>query len=134
MGIKPSPYVCVQGLLRLDKKIRGDPKDTNNVFRWEQLCLNLPGSQSYDPALPWVSKIRENGCITVDNHLYVNDNHPTRLTQEDCRLAGQKVASECSHHGIQDASQKRRPLSLQPGAWAGSVVHTIDDGVWIGLG
>jgi hypothetical protein len=25
-------------------------------MRWDQVILNLPGSQDYDPALPWLMK------------------------------------------------------------------------------
>ena len=33
--------------------------------------------------------------------------------------------------GIQDAARKRRDSSGTPGAWAGSVVPTRDDGVYV---
>jgi len=28
-----------------------------NIFRWEWVRLNLPGSEDFDPSLPWVSKV-----------------------------------------------------------------------------
>ena len=57
MGSKPSPYNAVQQGRRLKRKIIGDPFDENNVFRWEKIDLNLPGSEAYEPARPWISKL-----------------------------------------------------------------------------
>ena len=36
-----------------------------------------------------------------------------------------------NHLGIQDAARKRRDSSRTPGAWAGSVVLTRKDGVFV---
>ena len=36
--------------------IEGDRLNENNPLKWNVLRLNLPGSQSYDTTLPWVSK------------------------------------------------------------------------------
>ncbi len=58
MCLKSSPYQAVQAILVAKEVIRGDRKDPTNAFRWDTVRLNLPGSQTYDPRLPWVSKIR----------------------------------------------------------------------------
>ena len=55
MGLAWSPYQAVKTLHFAEEVIRGDPKDPANVFRWDYVRLNLPGSPNYDPSLPWVS-------------------------------------------------------------------------------
>jgi hypothetical protein len=57
MGFKPSPYIT--GCINLWGKevVRGDQRDPMNVFCWDRVRLNLPGSPSFDPILPWVSKV-----------------------------------------------------------------------------
>ena len=34
-------------------------KDPTNVFHWDYVRLNLPGHDSYDPTLPWVSRVKD---------------------------------------------------------------------------
>ena len=46
--------------------MRGDRKDLDNVFKWEKVILNLPGVDLYDPSIPWVYNVREDGSITTD--------------------------------------------------------------------
>jgi hypothetical protein len=60
MGLKSSPYQAVQGMLVVKEVILGDRLDPDNVFQWDEIRMNLPGSPSHDPTLPWVSKIRLN--------------------------------------------------------------------------
>ena len=38
---------------------------------WVDVRINLPGDSDYDPSVPWISKIRENGDIAADVHPYV---------------------------------------------------------------
>jgi hypothetical protein len=74
MGLKPSPYQAVQTILVAKEVILGDRRDEKNVFWWDEVRMNLPGSEKYDPSLPWVSKIRLNdGCIAADLFIYVDD-------------------------------------------------------------
>jgi hypothetical protein len=35
MGFKPSPYYSIQGIIFAEEHIRGDPRSTTNVFRWD---------------------------------------------------------------------------------------------------
>ena len=58
MGFRWSPYQCCQGMMVLDEQIGGNRFDVNNVFWWDIIRLNLPGSPDYTPSLPWVSKVR----------------------------------------------------------------------------
>ena len=132
MGLKSSPYQAVQGMLVVKEVILGDRLDPDNVFRWDKIRMNLPGSESYDPSLPWVSKVRlDDGKIAADLFIYVDDVRLTGSSSEECRKAGRRAASVANSLGIQDAARKRRFSSRKPGAWAGSVVETTDKGVFV---
>jgi hypothetical protein len=65
----------------LEEVIAGDPKDPNNVFRYDKVRLNLPGSDDYDPTMPWVHKVRfKDGKIAADFLVFVDDARPTGPT------------------------------------------------------
>jgi hypothetical protein len=57
MGLQSLPYQAVQAMDMVEEAIQGDQKDPSNVFCWNQVHLNLPGSDKYDPSKPWVSKL-----------------------------------------------------------------------------
>jgi hypothetical protein len=53
MGLKSSPYQAVQqGLSFAEEVILGDRKNPANLFQWDRIRRNLPGSEHYDPKLP----------------------------------------------------------------------------------
>eukprot|EP00980_Cylindrotheca_fusiformis_P019180 scaffold6510_cov122-Cylindrotheca_fusiformis.AAC.2 len=94
--------------------------------------LNLPGSKEYDPTLPWVSKIRiDDGEIACDLFIYVDDGQVTGPTEDECWKATRQAASILNELGIQEAARKRRWGSRKPGAWAGSIVETMESGVYV---
>ena len=127
MGFKWSPYQCTQDMMVLDEVIGGDRLDPGNIFKWDRVRLNLLGSPNYDPALPWVSKVRNSdGKVVADRVIYVDDIQPTGNGKEEVWKATWRVGSMCCYHGIQDASRKRRQASQEPGAWASSVVWVKD--------
>jgi hypothetical protein len=86
--------------------------------------MNLPGDAAYDPSLPWVFKAKADGSIAPDVHVYVDDIRCSGRTLSECWRASQRVSSVLVSLGLQDATRKRRPPTLEGGAWAGSVVHT----------
>jgi hypothetical protein len=131
MGLKPSPYQTTQAMLFAEDVIRGDSGDKNNVFHWDRVKMNLPGSTEYDPSLPWVFKVKEDGTPAADFFFYVDDNRTTGNSEREAWQAARKVASVCSYLGIQDASRKRRKASKTPGAWAGAIVSTNEGGVYV---
>jgi hypothetical protein len=124
MGLTSSPYQACQGMGFAEEIVRGRAEDRNNIFRWDRVRLNLPGSREYDPTKPWVSKIRDNGTIAVDFCTFVDDARPTGPTPRETWLAARRIASKFSYLGLQDAPRKRRDSSQRPGAWTGSVVRT----------
>jgi hypothetical protein len=133
MGLKSSPYQTTQAMLMAEDVMRGDPNDPKNVFRWDDVKQNLPGDPEYDPSLPWVYKVRKDGTPAADFFFYVDDNRTTGSTQKEAWQAARRVASVCSHLGIQDASRKRRKASKTPGAWAGAIVSSDEEGVYVSV-
>jgi len=81
-----------------------DRRDPENVFRWESVVLNLPGSKDYDPAKPWVYKAQKDGKIAADLHKYRDDVQETAPTQEEVDRASSVVAKIASYFGCQDAA------------------------------
>lgn len=88
------------------------------------MILNLPATPRYRPAMPWVYKSRRDGLIANDCFLYVDDNKMTGPTALDCWRGASRFSSGLTHLGIQDAKRKRTSPTLNPGPWAGSVLHT----------
>jgi hypothetical protein len=132
MGLKSSPYQAVQAMLVAKEVVRGDQKDPENAYRWDEVRMNLPGMHSYDPALPWASKIRlPNATIAADLFVYLDDARITGATKDDCWAATRQARSIFNSFGIQEAARKRRWPSRKPGAWAGSIVETTVEGVFI---
>ena len=125
MGLRTSPYQAVQGMLWAQEMILGKPDQEDNVFRWDAVKLNLPGSEDYDPSEPWVCKVRMDGVLASDIHVYVDDIRTTAHSEEECWKASQRVSSVLAYLGLQDAARKRRPPGQGDAAWAGSVVHTV---------
>ena len=128
MGLTTSPYQTTQCAQRVKRIIFGDRSDPENIFGWVDVRLNLPGDTDYDPSLPWISKINANGDIAADVHPYVDDLRETAPSEEEAWLAASKMAKGAAFFGLQDAARKRREPSKSPGAWAGAIVETGNDG------
>ena len=131
MGFKTSPYQAVQGILFAEEIIRGDPFDPTNIFRWDLIVLNLPGSPAYDPSKAWVFKWRvRDGLLACDLIIYVDDVRTMGNSFVECKAASRRAASFLNSLGIQDAPRKRRDPSMTPGAWSGSIclcdTNTVD--------
>jgi hypothetical protein len=132
MGFVFSPYQSIQGMLWAEELIMGNRFDPSNPFRFAVVVLNLPGSPTYNPALPWVSKRRtSNGPLACDLFIYVDDCRTLGPSEQDCWLASQRVARVLNFLGLQDATRKRRGPSLEPGPWAGSIVYTSHGSVTV---
>jgi hypothetical protein len=127
MGFRPSPYQAVQGTLHAEEQIRGDPLDPANPFHFDAVVLNLPGKEDYNPTKPWVFKFCSTASrIAGDIFIYVDDVRTTGASERDTWLCARKAASTLNYLGLQDAARKRRGPTLEPGAWAGSIVLSND--------
>ncbi|KAL7559218.1 hypothetical protein ACA910_013109 [Epithemia clementina (nom. ined.)] len=126
MGLSPSPYQATQLGQRMKVLALGDCHDLLNVFRWDKVVMNLPGSAHYQPHKPWILKTRRDGTIAADVHPYVDDMRETAPTEESAWEAASKIAKTAAFFGLQDAAQKRREPSQTPGAWAGAIIASKD--------
>ena len=123
MGAKPSPYQAIRFMLWAEHIVRGDRFDSSNPFRWSYIKLNMPGSNDYDPSVPWLAKVRSDGCLASEFYIYVDDVRITGPSEDEIWKAIRRFSSMISYLGIQDAARKRRPPTTRPGAWAGSMVY-----------
>jgi hypothetical protein len=133
MGQKPSPYQAVRDTRRAKFITMGDSADPTNIFGWATVQLNLPGSAAYRPDQPWISKRTADGFIAAEVLDYVDDNRTTGHDEETAWLASSHLAKNYSFLGIQDATRKRRFATTSPGPWAGVVVVTVPNRVYVSV-
>jgi hypothetical protein len=108
MGLKNSPYNCIQGILFAKELIRGNPAEARNIFHWDEVRMNLPGGPTYKPWLPRVSKIRWSDRHLACNFVtYVDDTRIAGSSWDEARSTGRRVASTLNWLGLQDALRKR---------------------------
>jgi hypothetical protein len=94
--------------------------------------LNLPGAANYNPALPWVSKIRiQDGKIAADLFIYVDDVRVTGNSAKECDDATCQAASTANALGVQDPPPKRQIAEQSAGAWAELLVEMDGQGVYV---
>ena len=73
MGLTDSPYRSLQLLMKAKFIPYVDILNKNNPFQWEAVKLNFPGSESYDPKLTWVMKVRTDGHLACKVYICVDD-------------------------------------------------------------
>jgi hypothetical protein len=95
MGLKILPYQAVQAMGVAHGVIMGDRFVLTNIFRWDFVRMNLPGSIDYDPSILWVSKIRaDDGKIASNLFTFVDDGQSTvNGIKLQGRLAGHEKVS-----------------------------------------
>jgi hypothetical protein len=103
----------------------GNPKDPRNVFKWEKVKLNLSGTEEYNPALPWIMKLRANRTIAADIDRYVDDLRLSAPTKELAWQASARIAKICASLGLQIDPRKKRGPEQRPGAWQGAIVASV---------
>ena len=130
MGAKSSPYQAIRAMLWAEDIIRGDRWDSQNPFMWSHVRLNLPGSSSYDPRLPWVSKLQEDDSIATDFLTYVDDIRVGGKGEDRVWQGIRRISARATYLGIQDANRKVRSPATRTGAWEGSIVYV--DGGYVG--
>ena len=92
--------------------------------------LNLPGTEAYNPSLPWVMQRRADNSMASVLTCFVNDQRVTGDGGTRVVEAGHALSTRESYLGLQDAPRKlRHPEgSKHPGAWAGVNVVIKEDG------
>ncbi len=73
MDFQPSPYNSMQMYLEAKEVIRGNQHNPTNVFQWDTICLNLPGTKDYNPPWTWILKHRVHGLLASDFACFVDD-------------------------------------------------------------
>jgi len=132
MGLRNSPYNAIQGVLFAEEVIKGNPLDSQNVFRWDVLDFNMPGDPNYEPGRPWLSKMRsEDRALACDMIVYVDDMRSGGNGWTEARLVNRTIAMRLNYLGLQEAARKRRDPSQEPGPWAGSVVGIEEGRVYV---
>jgi hypothetical protein len=136
IGPRPNPYNAVLYYYLAEEFIQGNALDKSNPFFWDEIILNLPGSETFDPTRPKVIKWdSENKWIAwCDLVVFVDDlqgyGPKVKLTWELSRT----VDSRVQYLGIQEASsRKRRPPTRSPGVWAGGVFRTSSTNVFVSV-
>ena len=76
-------YHTCQAVLVLRGVIIGNRERKDNLFRWYEVVLNLPGEPGYQPNRPWVYKTIEGWCVVVYILLSTEDGIPTGPLSED---------------------------------------------------
>jgi hypothetical protein len=128
MGMKPSPYNAVRYFYWAEEFARGNPADPKSALRYDQVKLNLPGDDDFDPTLPMVMKWDDTvDQIAGDVITFVDDLRASGYSSENAWQVARQVASRLQYLGIQDAPRKRRPSTQKPGAWAGCVFEISPD-------
>ena len=134
MGLRSSPFAAIKGTHIAEEAVFGDRHSSTNPFRWTSVRLNLPSMNCYDPALPWVSKLRSDGPLAAGVPRFVDDLRPVGQSEEDCWQASHTLATRYSFLGLQIAARKIRPPSQQPGAWAGTHAFVLKEGIGVTCG
>ena len=127
MGLKPSPFWSARFYYLMEEYMIGNHLNPKNSFRWDRIILNLPGSDSFNPTLPFVIKWdSESKLIAASIRAYVDDLRVVAATKELAWQAARQTASVIQYLGSQDASRKRR---LDNGPWAGTMFSTSDGNI-----
>ncbi len=97
MGLQDFPYRSLQWQTRLKLEVYGNRRALDNLFHWDRVVFNLPGSKGYRVDLPWVIKIRWGGEQAAEVFVYVNDGRPTGPTEFLSWQAGQAYGAGCTY-------------------------------------
>jgi hypothetical protein len=127
-GWQSSPYLALRMLARAIELAKGAPNETGSAFAWHAVKLNLPGSADYDPGIPRVVKLREDGTPATELVVFFDDGRVIGATERHAGEGIRQLTSRLQRLGNQDAARKRRPTSQRPGAWAGGIAYT-DQGI-----
>jgi hypothetical protein len=74
-GCLTNPFVATQGQERILEMAEGDPSDPTNPFHYHECWLNLPTAKNYDPSMPRVLLLKEDGELATRKATSVDDIH-----------------------------------------------------------
>ena len=125
-GCLCNPYVAVQGEERIMELAQGNPKDSTNPFHFHECVLNLPTSPDYDPSMPRVLLLKEDGELATRRVTFVDDIHGVSRGRDGTEAgeAARVLAYKINSYGNQCAARKFGPPTLIPRPWNGIMTHT----------
>ncbi len=127
-GNRCSPYLCCQGEARILEVCKGDPSDEKNKFQYSSCHMNSPFSDDYDPSMPRLILLREDGEMATQEVTFVDDIHVAGRTKDgvfDHAKSGCKqLKSRMNSLANQADDRKFRQPTPTPGAWNGLIIHT----------
>ena len=100
-GGKGSPQFAYQAQTIVLDLCKGDRRATSNPFQWARVLLNLPPT-NYDPSMPRVMSLREDGELACNEATYVDDIHVAGRVVGDLNLtrrASERLKSRMNHYG-----------------------------------
>ena len=124
MGLRPAPFWSCRFYCLVEEFFIGQRKNTSNVYYWDKIVFNLPGSPSFNPTLPFVFKWDSvNQRIATSIKAYVDDLRIIAANVEIAWKASRQTAAGIQRLGSQDAPHKRR---IEDGPWTGTMFSTKD--------
>jgi hypothetical protein len=125
-GGRPSPFNAGMGQQRILEWVKKSPSDISSPFAYAKVIHNLPTSFTWDPSLPRVMRIREDGELASAETNYVDDIHPTARGKDKTNavILAKFMKSRMNWVGNQADDKKYRPPTCRPGAWKGEIMHT----------
>ena len=103
-----------------------DHQDPSNPLHWVRTITNWPYGLHFDPSMPRVICVRAEGEMAAGSPAFVDDGRTAGVTREICHAAAHCVSTYVNYLGEQNASRKRHPTSLTPGAWTGKMPWTTE--------
>lgn len=100
-------------------RLYDDTSGRVNLFFWDVIVFNFPGSEDYNPDMPWVYRWSDN-IMPAFFGTYIDDIRTGASRELSCRQATHIIASWSNYLGQQDASRKRGHPAKDPRAWAGA--------------
>ena len=111
--------------------VRGYSRDPNNLFRWDNIRLNLPGDPSYSPTIMLMSKV-QGGTQDMAAYFttYVDDSILVAGSAKEAWRSARRVGSIWKYLGYKYSPRKRRIAGQERGPWRGTKVQIIDDSIY----
>lgn len=131
MGLKSSPYVATKATYLGEEVAVGDRTSSDNPMHWSRVHLNLPGSEHYDPTMPWVQRLKWDGSIAGAAPRYVDNMWPVGASESMCWEVTHQMVTYYSYLGMQITGRKSQPPSQEPGPWAGTLAFVCPEGIGI---
>ena len=93
-----------------EEVIVGNTQDWDNALGWQEIILNLPGGETFDPRKPWVFCWNKRWvCIADGIVTFEDDVRGSGFSLEHAWLVGMQLAKRIQYLGSQNAARKVRP-------------------------